>query len=128
MARAPQSLFDRAFFDKLAEVHDGDAMADIPHAREVMADEEIADAELLLQSAEELDEPGSAPAPRPCGRLSSKAGSSPTSCIKSAVRSALSAPLRRVCKSRGSVRDMQDSAAGSNLRQRRLVSIILFPQ
>src|SRR5580693_2563565 len=33
-------------------------MADILHAREVVADEEIADAEFLLQSAEKLDEAG----------------------------------------------------------------------
>ena len=43
-------------FDELAEVHDGDALADVTHHREVMRDEEVREAELFLQARKQVDD------------------------------------------------------------------------
>src|SRR5437868_2726752 len=43
-------------FDHLAEVHDGDPVADVPYDRQVVRDEEIGQAEVLLQVGKQVDD------------------------------------------------------------------------
>jgi hypothetical protein len=42
--------------DQLAEIHDRDAVADVLHHREVVGDEEIGEAEALLQVLQQVDD------------------------------------------------------------------------
>ena len=56
--RALVHLVGRALFDDAAEVHHRDAVADVTDEREVVGDEEVGDAELLLQVAEQVDDVG----------------------------------------------------------------------
>ncbi len=42
--------------DHLAEVHDGDPVADVAHDREVVRDEEVGEVEVVLQVGEQVDD------------------------------------------------------------------------
>ncbi len=53
-----EDLFDGALLNDLAEVHDGDTLAEVAHGRQVVADEEEGDAEVLLEFCQECDERG----------------------------------------------------------------------
>ena len=45
-----------ADLDDLAEVHDGDAVGDVPDDRQVVGDEDVGEAELVLQVLEQVDD------------------------------------------------------------------------
>ena len=51
-------LFGGTLLDDASEVHHRDAVADVAHEREVVRDEEVGEAELLLQVAEQVDDVG----------------------------------------------------------------------
>ena len=51
-------LFDGAFFDDFAEVHDGDAVADVADHAEVVGDEEVGEVVFVLQVLQEVDDLG----------------------------------------------------------------------
>ena len=44
--------------DDLAQVHDGDPVRDVPHHGQVVRNEEVGDAELVLQVVEQVDHAG----------------------------------------------------------------------
>ena len=58
MLRSLQHGIRLAFLDDAAEVHDGDAMADLPDGPEVVADEQHRHVEALLQVHEEVHDLG----------------------------------------------------------------------
>ena len=47
-----------ADFDDFAEVHDGDAVGDVPHDGQVVGDEQVGEVEFALQVVEEVDDLG----------------------------------------------------------------------
>ena len=53
---AAQTLLGRPDLDDLAEVHDGDAVGDLAHDREVVGDEHVGRPELLLEVLEQVDD------------------------------------------------------------------------
>ena len=52
------TLLGRTLLDDPAEVHDRDAVAHVAHEREVVGDEEVGEAELVLEVAEQVDDVG----------------------------------------------------------------------
>ena len=56
MQRVLVELGRRRDFDDPAEIHDCDAIGDVPHDREVVRDEQIREVELLLQLLEQVDD------------------------------------------------------------------------
>lgn len=55
MQRVSQDQVGGAFFDDRAEVHHGNAIADLPHHAQIMADEDHRHAALLLQVGKKID-------------------------------------------------------------------------
>ena len=53
-----EDLLDRALLDDLAVLHDHDAVAERAHDLEVVRDEEVGEARLVLQLAQQLDDLG----------------------------------------------------------------------
>ena len=56
MERALVELRRRRDLDDRAEVHDGDAIRDVAHHRQVVGDEEVRELELVLQLLEQVDD------------------------------------------------------------------------
>ena len=56
MLRVAEHVLGRAGLDDLAEIHDGDAVADLLHHRHVVRDEEVGEAQLGLQLLQELQD------------------------------------------------------------------------
>ena len=54
MQRPLVQLVDRAFLDELAQVHHPDAIAEVPHHRQVVRDEEVGETEVALQVVEQV--------------------------------------------------------------------------
>ena len=58
MKRTIQDLFDWADFDNLAKVHDRNAGAQVRDHGEIVRDEQVSDAELLLQIFQQVQHLG----------------------------------------------------------------------
>ena len=58
MTRTVEQLVPRRRLDELAEIHDGDAIADMAHHAEVMGNEQIGDLEARLQIPQQIDHLG----------------------------------------------------------------------
>ena len=58
MQRPLVQLVDRALLHELAEVHDPDPVAEVPHHRQVVRDEQVGQAEVALQVVEQVEHPG----------------------------------------------------------------------
>ena len=56
MARIAEELVGRRRLHDLAEVHYGDAIGDVFHNREIVADEDVGEPEALLQGAHQVDD------------------------------------------------------------------------
>ena len=56
MRRLLVDLVPRPDLDDLAEVHDGDAVGDVAHDRQIVRDEEVRQAEAALQLLEQVDD------------------------------------------------------------------------
>ena len=56
--RSLHQLLGRGQLDQLAGIHDGDAVTDVGHDAQVVADEEIGEAELALQVREQVEHVG----------------------------------------------------------------------
>ena len=46
----------RTLLDDLSQVHDGDAVAQVPHHRQVVGDEQVGQPQPVLQFAQEVDD------------------------------------------------------------------------
>ena len=55
MQRRGEQRVARRQLDDAAEIHHGDAMADVLHHREIVRDEQVGDPELLLQVDHQVD-------------------------------------------------------------------------
>ena len=58
MAGLPEQFFGRRRLHDLAEVHYGDAIGDVLHNREIVADEDVGHTETLLQGTHQIDDLG----------------------------------------------------------------------
>ena len=58
MRRARVDLLARPHFHDLAEVHDRDPVGDVANDREVVRDEEVGEAEVVLEPGEQVDDLG----------------------------------------------------------------------
>ena len=58
MARPREHALDLADLDDPTEIHDRDAIGDMPHDRQIVRDDQIGDAELGLQILEQVDDAG----------------------------------------------------------------------
>jgi hypothetical protein len=56
MDRVVINLIGRAYLDDIAQVHHGDAVRDVPDDRQVVRDEDVGKAELLLQVLHQIDD------------------------------------------------------------------------
>ena len=56
VARIAEELFGRRSFNDLAEVHHGDAVGDMLHDREIVADEHIGQAKARLKRPHQIDD------------------------------------------------------------------------
>ena len=56
MARVAEQLVGRRGLHDLAEIHYGDAVGDVLHDREIVADEDVGETEALLQRAHQVDD------------------------------------------------------------------------
>ncbi len=56
MAGRAEELLDRPFLDDASEVHDGHSVAERAHEIEVVGDEQVGDAQAVLQVAQEVDD------------------------------------------------------------------------
>lgn len=56
MLRIAEELGGRGLLDNLAQIHDGDMVAYMPDHRQVVGDEDIGEAKLLLQVLQEIED------------------------------------------------------------------------
>ena len=56
MPRRGEDRLRRPFLDDAAEIHDRDAIADLPHHRQVVADEQVGQALAYAQIAQEFED------------------------------------------------------------------------
>ena len=56
MLRIGEQLVGRRIFDDAAEIHDRDLARDVPHDGQIVGDEQIGEAELLLQLLQQVDD------------------------------------------------------------------------
>ena len=56
MGRVPEDLGGRSLLDDLAEVHDRDAVGDLAHGLEVVADQQVAEVALALDAAQQAED------------------------------------------------------------------------
>jgi len=53
--RQVEHLLGRAGLDEFAEIHDGDAVTDVLNDREVVADEQVRQPEVLLEVSQQVE-------------------------------------------------------------------------
>src|SRR5207302_10603621 len=56
MERIVEQLVAIREFDDAAEIHHGDALAEVPHQREIVSDEQVSEAEALAQILKQIDD------------------------------------------------------------------------